>query len=111
MDPFLTIVLFYVAGFLIGALREDEYFGRHVWVGHGAHAAREPEVARDLYAGIAGEWVAQGAGLHLDELTVNPDADQQQRQPQPEDEPDEHRQRRPEEGRLGTEPVRLESLL
>ena len=54
-----------VAGFLIGALREDEYFGRHVWVGHGAHAAREPEVARDLYAGIAGEWVTQGAGLHL----------------------------------------------
>jgi ribosomal protein S18 acetylase RimI-like enzyme len=54
-----------VAGFLIGALREDEYFGRHVWVGHGAHAAREPEVARDLYAGIAGQWVTQGAGLHL----------------------------------------------
>ena len=54
-----------VAGFLIGALREDEYFGRHAWVGHGAHAAREPEVARDLYAGIAGQWVTQGAGLHL----------------------------------------------
>jgi ribosomal protein S18 acetylase RimI-like enzyme len=54
-----------IAGFLVGALREDEYFGQHVWVGHGAHAAREPEIARDLYAGIAGEWVAQGAALHL----------------------------------------------
>jgi GNAT superfamily N-acetyltransferase len=54
-----------VAGFLIGSLREGEYFGRHVWVSHGAHAAREPEIARDLYAGIAGEWVAQGAALHL----------------------------------------------
>jgi ribosomal protein S18 acetylase RimI-like enzyme len=54
-----------VAGFLIGALREDEYFGRHVWVGHGAHAAREAEIARDLYGGIAGEWVDQGAALHL----------------------------------------------
>jgi len=54
-----------VAGFLIGALREDEYFGHHVWVGHGAHAAREPEIARDLYAAVAGEWLAEGAGLHL----------------------------------------------
>jgi GNAT superfamily N-acetyltransferase len=54
-----------VAGFLIGALREDEYFGRHVWVSHGAHAAREPEIARELYAGIAGDWVARGAALHL----------------------------------------------
>jgi GNAT superfamily N-acetyltransferase len=54
-----------IGGFLIGALREDEYFGRHIWVGHGAHAAREPEIARDLYAGAAGEWVAQGAALHL----------------------------------------------
>ena len=54
-----------VTGFLIGALREDEYFGRHVWVGHGAHAAREPEIARDLYAAAAGEWLAEGAGLHL----------------------------------------------
>jgi GNAT superfamily N-acetyltransferase len=54
-----------VGGFLIGALREDEYFGRHIWIGHGAHAAREPEIARDLYAGAAGEWVVQGAALHL----------------------------------------------
>lgn len=54
-----------VTGFLIGALREDEYFGRHIWVGHGAHAAREPEIARDLYAGAAGEWVTRGAALHL----------------------------------------------
>jgi len=54
-----------VVGFLIGSLRDDDYFGRHVWVGHGAHAAREPEVTRDLYGGIAGEWVAQGAALHL----------------------------------------------
>jgi ribosomal protein S18 acetylase RimI-like enzyme len=54
-----------VAGFLVGALREDEYFGRHVWVSHGAHAAREPEIARDLYAAVAGEWVSQGAVLHV----------------------------------------------
>jgi ribosomal protein S18 acetylase RimI-like enzyme len=54
-----------VVGFLIGAPRDDDYFGRHVWVSHGAHAAREPEIARDLYADIAGEWVAGGASLHL----------------------------------------------
>lgn len=54
-----------VAGFLVGAFREDDYFGRHVWVGHGAHAAREPEIVRDLYAAAAGDWVAGGASLHL----------------------------------------------
>ena len=54
-----------IAGFLVGAFREDDYFGRHIWIGHGAHAAREPEIARDLYAAVAGDWVAGGAPLHL----------------------------------------------
>ena len=54
-----------VAGYLVGSVAEDRFRGRHVWVTHGGHAAREPEVVRDLYAAAAGRWVAEEAKLHL----------------------------------------------
>jgi len=44
---------------------DDRFWGRHVWVAHAGHAAREPEVMRDLYAHCAGRWVADGTRLHL----------------------------------------------
>lgn len=55
----------HVAGFLVGELRENEYFGRHVWVGHGAHASHDAEIARDLYGVAAAGWVEEGAKLHI----------------------------------------------
>jgi ribosomal protein S18 acetylase RimI-like enzyme len=54
-----------VAGYLVGSVVDERFWGRHVWVAHGGHAAREPEVVRDLYAAAAGRWVAAGAKLHL----------------------------------------------
>ena len=52
-------------GYLVGSVRDDRFRGRHLWVGHGGHAAREPELLRDVYAAAAGRWVAEGAPLHL----------------------------------------------
>jgi GNAT superfamily N-acetyltransferase len=52
-------------GFLSGRVVESRFWGRHVWVAHAGHAAREPELVRDLYAFAAGRWVAEGARLHL----------------------------------------------
>lgn len=54
-----------VAGFLAGRVTESRFWGRHVWVAHAGHAAREPEVVRDLYASTAERWVAEGARLQL----------------------------------------------
>lgn len=44
---------------------DDRFWGRHVWIAHAGHAAREPEIVRDLYAHVAGRWVEEGARLHL----------------------------------------------
>jgi ribosomal protein S18 acetylase RimI-like enzyme len=54
-----------VAGFLLGSVRENVWWNRHVWVGLAGHAAREPELVRDLYAAAAPRWVDEGALLHL----------------------------------------------
>lgn len=54
-----------VVGYLAGRVVEDRFWGRHVWVAHAGHAAREPETVRDLYANAAQRWVAEGARLHL----------------------------------------------
>lgn len=54
-----------VVGFLLGTVDESEWWDRHVWVGLAGHAAREPEVVRDLYAAAAGRWVEEGARLHV----------------------------------------------
>lgn len=54
-----------VAAYLIGSVRENEWWHRHVWVGLAGHAAREPEVIRNLYRFLAERWVEDGAELHV----------------------------------------------
>jgi ribosomal protein S18 acetylase RimI-like enzyme len=54
-----------IVGFLLGSVDENEWWDRHVWVGLAGHAAREPEVVRDLYGAAAGRWVEEGARLHV----------------------------------------------
>jgi ribosomal protein S18 acetylase RimI-like enzyme len=53
-----------VAGYLIGAPRSAEVWGRNVWVEAAGHASTEPEVVRDLYAVAAGQWVDEGNTRH-----------------------------------------------
>ncbi|MET1009989.1 MAG: GNAT family N-acetyltransferase [Gaiellaceae bacterium] len=54
-----------LAGYLIGAARENEWWSRHVWIGLVGHAARDPELVRDLYRFAAARWVDGGAELHV----------------------------------------------
>jgi GNAT superfamily N-acetyltransferase len=53
-----------VVGYLIGRCREDEV-GPHIWSGLAGHAAREPELVRDLYAEAASSWVEDGLTRHF----------------------------------------------
>jgi GNAT superfamily N-acetyltransferase len=53
-----------VVGYLLGKRREN-FMGRHVWSGIAGHAAREPELVRDLYAAAAGRWVEDGYARHF----------------------------------------------
>ncbi len=46
-------------------MNENEWWGRHVRVGLAGHAAREPELVRDLYRAAATRWVDDGARLHV----------------------------------------------
>jgi GNAT superfamily N-acetyltransferase len=52
-----------VAGYLIGVPLE-EIWGPNVWVEPAGHAALEPELVRDLYAGAAERWVDEGRTSH-----------------------------------------------
>jgi ribosomal protein S18 acetylase RimI-like enzyme len=54
-----------VAAYLIGSVQENEWWHRHVWVGLAGHAAREPELVRDLYRFLAERWIEEGAELHV----------------------------------------------
>ena len=54
-----------VVGYLIGSVAENEWWRRHLWVGLAGHAAREPELVRDLYGFAAERWVEDGAELHV----------------------------------------------
>ena len=53
-----------LAGYLLGAHREEAFWGQNVWVELAGHAVREPELVRDLYAFAAEEWVARGWPQH-----------------------------------------------
>lgn len=53
-----------VSGYLIAAPGSPEVWGPNVWVGAAGHAAREPEVVRDLYGVAAGSWVEAGYTRH-----------------------------------------------
>src|SRR5262245_26888105 len=58
-------------GFLLGVPR-DALWGPNVWVEPAGHAARYPELVRDLYAVAAEQWVADGRTSHY---TVVPATD------------------------------------
>src|SRR5215216_4256358 len=53
-----------VAGYLLGAPREDSIWGPNIWVEAAGHAVEEAEDARDLYAAAAEYWVEQGRTRH-----------------------------------------------
>ncbi len=53
-----------VAGYLLGAPRDDSVWGPNVWVEAAGHAVEETEDARDLYAAAAEHWVEQGRTRH-----------------------------------------------
>ncbi len=54
-----------VVGYLVGRVRDDPHWGTHAWVDLAGHAAKDPEVVRDLYAAAAAGWAEEGARLHL----------------------------------------------
>jgi ribosomal protein S18 acetylase RimI-like enzyme len=53
-----------VAGYVVGAPRSAEIWGRNVWVEAAGHAALEPELVRDLYGVAAARWVDEGNTRH-----------------------------------------------
>jgi ribosomal protein S18 acetylase RimI-like enzyme len=53
-----------VVGFLLGQQREN-FMGPHVWSHVAGHAMRDPELARDLYAAAAQQWVDDGFTRHF----------------------------------------------
>lgn len=53
-----------LVGYLVGVSKDDSVWGGNVWVEAAGHAVAEPSVVRDLYAAIAGEWVAAGRSNH-----------------------------------------------
>jgi ribosomal protein S18 acetylase RimI-like enzyme len=53
-----------LVGYVIGVHREDEIWGSNTWVEYAGHAAREPEIVRDLYASAAKEWLERGRNRH-----------------------------------------------
>ena len=61
-----------VVGYLVGKRRED-HVGPHVWSFIAGHAVREPELTRDLYAAVAGDWVDAGVTRHFAYVRYLPD--------------------------------------
>ena len=53
-----------LAGYLLGAPRDDSIWGPNIWVEAAGHAVEETEDARDLYAAAAEHWVEQGRTRH-----------------------------------------------
>jgi GNAT superfamily N-acetyltransferase len=53
-----------VVGFLLGQRREN-FMGPHLWSHVAGHAARDPELVRDLYAVAAQRWVEEGYSRHF----------------------------------------------
>ncbi len=51
-------------GFLLGTRKDDATWGANVWVEAAGYAVDEPEIARDLYAVAAQQWVDAGRTRH-----------------------------------------------
>jgi GNAT superfamily N-acetyltransferase len=54
-----------VAGYLIGRPAQDQVWPAHAFVDKAGHAADDPEVVRDLYQALAGQWAEAGIDMHL----------------------------------------------
>ena len=54
-----------LVAYVIGQVRENRIWSRHVWIGHGGQAAGDGELLRDAYALAAERWTHDGARLHL----------------------------------------------
>jgi GNAT superfamily N-acetyltransferase len=53
-----------IAGYMIGQQKDPAVWGPNVWVEAAGHAATEPAIVRDMYAVLAGQWVAAGRANH-----------------------------------------------
>jgi GNAT superfamily N-acetyltransferase len=53
-----------IVGYMIGQQKDPSTWGPNVWVEAAGHAATEPAVVRELYAALAGDWVAAGRTSH-----------------------------------------------
>jgi len=53
-----------LVGYVIGISKDEKVWGRNVWVEAPGHAADDPDVLRQLYAGAAGTWVEAGRTNH-----------------------------------------------
>ena len=51
-------------GYVLGAPRAAAVWGPNVWIEPAGHAVHEAELARDLYAQAATQWVAEGCTAH-----------------------------------------------
>lgn len=53
-----------VVGYVLGLQKDVAFWGPNVWVESAGHAVTEPAILRELYAAIAGTWVAEGRTNH-----------------------------------------------
>ncbi len=51
-------------GYVLGWPNPSDRWGSNVWIEAAGHAAEDPELVRDLYAGAATTWIRQGLKAH-----------------------------------------------
>jgi GNAT superfamily N-acetyltransferase len=63
-----------MVGYVIGAGKGEDIWGPNVWVEPAGLAFEEPEVARDLYAALAADWVGAGRTRHYVQVPASEEA-------------------------------------
>jgi GNAT superfamily N-acetyltransferase len=53
-----------IAGFLLGAPRDNPVWGPNIWVDAAGQAAAEPELVRDMYGLAAAQWMQESRRAH-----------------------------------------------
>jgi GNAT superfamily N-acetyltransferase len=53
-----------IAGFVLGAPKDNPVWGANVWVDAAGHAAAEPELVRDMYGLAAARWAQESRSAH-----------------------------------------------
>jgi ribosomal protein S18 acetylase RimI-like enzyme len=56
--------VFTEGAYVLGRSRDPELWGPNVWVDTAGHAARDPELLRDVWAQAAADWMEQGLRAH-----------------------------------------------